>query len=437
MGRKRQRGELVVRMNGDLVGRLASEAGGRLRFAYDASWIESPSPTPISRSLPLSLEPYTDERVAWFFDNLLPDGEAIRRRLQATVGAASTRPFDLLASVGRDCVGAIQLLPDDAPVDVRRVDASPLDEHEIAEIIRALSTTPLGLRDDDDFRMSVAGAHQKTGLLKHDGAWRRPSGATPTSHLLKPRIGPLPGGPDLSDSVENEWLSLRLAEALGLEVAAAEIERFEDVRVLVVERFDRRWSRDGRWLIRLPQEDLCQALGVPPERKYEADGGPGIAAVMRALLGSTHPSEDRASFLRACVVSWLLAAIDAHAKNYSVFLLPHGGLRLTPLYDVVSAFPMMARGQLAPRKIKLAMAALGKNKHYRWSEIHRSHWLSTADACGFSRAETERLLEDLAARIEPAIAEVDRALPIGFPATVAEPIFEGLRAMRARIEAPR
>lgn len=194
---------------------------------------------------------------------------------------------------------------------------------------------------------------------------------------------------------------------------------------------DRQWSRDGSWLIRLPQEDLCQALAVPSALKHESEGGPGIEAAMRLLLRAEQPLADRSTFMRANVVAWLMAGIDAHAKNYSVFLLPRGGLRLTPLYDVLSAYPVLARKQLPRTKIALAMGVTGKNKHYRWAEVRRRHWLSTADACGFPEREMEEILVDLAARIDPAIGDVETMLPRGFPASVSDPIFEGIRAMRA------
>ncbi|MCC7542424.1 MAG: type II toxin-antitoxin system HipA family toxin, partial [Deltaproteobacteria bacterium] len=387
--------------------------------------------TAISMSMPLGHAPYTDARVDTFLENLLPDAEPIRRRMQTTLGAESTRAFDLLAIAGRDCVGALQLLPDDMPIDVRRIDATPIDDHAIAAVLRDLAVTaPLGMRDLGDFRMSIAGAHEKTALLRGRDGWWLPRGATPTSHLLKPPIGPTRGGPDLSDSVENEWLSMRLARALGLPVANVEMASFEDVRVLVVERFDRRWSRDRSWLIRLPQEDVCQALGVSPALKYEADGGPGIARVMTLLLSSEIPAEDRVTFLRANVVMWLLAAIDAHAKNYSLHLLPGGSMRLAPLYDIVSAYPAMARRELHRSKIKLAMGVLSTSKHYRWADVRPRHWLSTAEACAFPRSEMERVLDETRARIERAIVEVERVLPRRFPPSVSDPIFEGLRAMR-------
>ena len=136
----------------------------------------------------------------------------------------------------------------------------------------------MGLGLDEDFRISVAGAQEKTALLWHEGRWLKPRGTTPTTHLLKTQMGTLPNGLDLSLSVENEYYCLKLMGAFGLPVNAAEIQTFGRTKALVVERFDRRWTRDKR-LLRLPQEDCCQALSVPPTRKYQSDGGPGIADI--------------------------------------------------------------------------------------------------------------------------------------------------------------
>jgi serine/threonine-protein kinase HipA len=189
------------------------------------------------------------------------------------------------------------------------------------------------LGEDEDFRISIAGAQEKTALLRWKNCWHKPSGTTATTHILKPQIGRLPNGIDLSCSVENEFFCLKLTAALGLPSAEVEIADFGGQRVLVVERFDRRWARDGR-LLRLPQEDCCQALSVPPSLKYEADGGPGIPAILNLLNGSDDPTADRHRVLKALVVFWLLGATDGHAKNFSIFLGPGGRFSATPLYDV-------------------------------------------------------------------------------------------------------
>ena len=422
-------------MNGRAVGKLVRAAGGAMSFQYHAEWAESPEGTPISLSMPLSADPYTGDVVYNYFDNLLPDNENIRQRMQATLGTDTAQPFDLLAAAGADCIGALQMFETADMPDVRRIEATPVSDAEIAQTLRDYRLQPLGMAPDrDDFRISIAGAQEKTALLWHGGRWNRPRGTTPTTHVFKLPIGVIEkGGIDLSRSVQNEWLCLKLAAAFGLDVPEARIESFEDVTVLVVERFDRHLSDDGTWLIRIPQEDACQALGFAPGMKYEGYGGPGIPHILELLLQSTRANEDRSAFFRACIVNWLLAATDGHAKNFSVFLQPGGRCRMTPVYDVMSIYPMLKAKQITLGTAKMAMAVTGKNRHYRWDGIHRRHWISTARACKFSENEAEAILEDCGSRIDDAIASVGAELPDGFPAQTADPIFTGLRKFRRRI----
>lgn len=434
MGRRRQARHLTVAMNGLVVGTLSRITNGNLRFHYADEWLDTATAPPISLSMPLSPDAYSGDRVWNFFDNLLPDSAGIRGRIQASLQAESTRPFDLLAAAGRDCVGALQLYEGDAPPDVRCVEADPVSGAAVAERLQDLRAHPLGMDASDEFRISLAGAQEKSALLWWQDAWCRPRGATPTSHILKLPIGAGVHGIDLHDNVENEWLCLRLARAFGLPVPNAEIRDFGGIRVLVVERFDRRWSRDGSWLIRLPQEDLCQALALPPVRKYQSDGGPGIANVLDLLLQSQRPAEDRGTFFKALVVYWLLAAIDGHAKNFSLALLEGGRCELTPLYDVLSAHPIVARGQFAVQELRMAMAVDGKNRHFRWSEIQRRHWLSTAQKARFSEQQAEAVLRETAARAPSAVAEAARELPSGFPSSVADPILNGVLETARRAE---
>jgi serine/threonine-protein kinase HipA len=429
--RRRLVRELTVAMNGRAVGVLRRPTSGVLAFQYDPGWLGDPGATPISLRLPLSPDPYTGAVVANYFDNLLPDNQEIRERMQRALDSESTRPFDLLARAGRDCVGALQLLESRDLPNVRRVEAKRVSDSEIARILRDHRAQPLGMSHDDEFRISIAGAQEKTAFLWHRGAWHRPRGATPTSHIFKLPIGVIEAhGIDLTNSVENEWLCLQLAARFGLPVPDAKLETFEDVRVLVIERFDRKWSPDKKWLMRLPQEDLCQAFGLPPGRKYEASGGPGIADVMELLLQSLRPQEDRRAFFKACVVYWLLAAIDGHAKNFSLMLQAGGRCMLAPFYDVLSAYPFASRGRIRSKDVKLAMAVAGKSRHYAWKDIQRRHWLTTAAKCRFPSAEAEAVLEECFDRIETAVDEVVESLPRGFPPKVADAVLTGLVAMR-------
>jgi len=200
-----------------------------------------------------------------------------------------------------------------------------------------------------------------------------------------------------------------------------------------VERFDRRWAEDRSWLIRLPQEDMCQALGVPPALKYESDGGPGSEEIMNILLGSAEGLRDRKMFMMLQVMFWLLAAIDGHAKNFSIFLLPGGSYRLTPAYDIISAYPLVATRQLELQSLKMAMAVKGKTSHYQWKSIGYRHWLSTAVRCRFSAEEMATVITEFLERMDDVIAAVSGQLPQSFPEGVSEAVFDGMRNARDRL----
>lgn len=434
MGRRSLTRALGIWANGVLVGRWTVGPGGESRFVYDDAWVGSPLGRPLSLSMPLVAgHAYVGDRVRNFFDNLLPDSEPIRRRLAARFGTPSSDPFDLLAAIGRDCVGAVQLLPDgELPGDVHAIEGTPLDEGDVERLLLGLAAPQrLGSpHADDELRISLAGAQEKTALLWHGHRWLRPHGATPTTHILKLPLG-LVGHrrADFSTSVENEWLCMNLLAAFGLPVATTAMLRFGDSKVLAVERFDRRPAPDGAWLMRLPQEDFCQVLGVPPHLKYESDGGPGLEAVGRILRGSTDPRRDLDTVLKAQLLFWLLAAPDGHAKNLSIRLLPQGRFELTPLYDVMSIWPVEGGGasQVALHKAKLAMALHGKRKHYAFKAVQRRHFNHTAARC-FLRTDAEDLIEEILAAVPQAVASVARRLPEGFPAQVADRIFAGLAA---------
>ena len=210
---------------------------------------------------------------------------------------------------------------------------------------------------------------------------------------------------------------------------------FGQQRVLVVERFDRQVSADGQHLLRLVQEDFCQATGTSPLLKYEADGGPGLPTLFTLLQRSTEAARDLRTLMASQVLFWMLRAPDGHAKNFSIHLLPGGRYRLTPLYDVMSAYPVMGDGpnQWSPRGLKLAMALVGRNRHYEAESIQRRHFNSTARRCGFAPS-AEPLLEELIAATPVVIAQVQRELPAGFSQKVADKVLGGLQAAARALE---
>jgi serine/threonine-protein kinase HipA len=425
MARRPRHLPLQVLQNGDLVGLLRHEASGATTFRYDASWLESERAFPISLSLPLREAAYSGVPVLAVFENLLPDSDVLRRLIATRVHAAGTDAYSLLTRVGRDCAGALQFLPEgEEPGPAGEVRGTPLDEEQIGTLLASLAAAPLGMSDQNAFRISIAGAQEKTALLRQDGEWLLPTGSTATTHILKPPIGRVGNGLDFSDSVENEYLCLRLIRALGLPAANVEIAEFAGRRALVVERFDRVWTGDGR-LLRLPQEDCCQALGVPPGQKYESDGGPGMQAILELLQGSDTPLADQRTFLKAQMVFWLLAATDGHAKNFSFFLRSGGGYRLTPLYDVLSTQPQVAARQIPRNQHKLAMTA-GDNRRSLIHQLQPRHFVQTARRAGIGAAIVRSIVEELAHSVKDAVETVIETLPAGFPMKLAESIRAGL-----------
>lgn len=419
---------LNILMNGILVGQLVKKSNGVLSFIYDPQWLNVPKSRPLSLSLPLIDRPYEGDIVYNFFDNLLPDNPQIRTRIQTQFQIATNQPFDLLASIGRDCVGAIQIIEGKIEKFKKQINAQPLTEKEIADILRNYQNYPLGMtNDNEDFRISIAGAQEKSAFLFYHNQWNKPIGATPTSHIFKLPIGYIQHQHlDLSDSCENEWLSTQIAKAFGLLVADCEILIFEDIKVLAIKRFDRKLSSDSQWLMRLPQEDMCQALGFSPHLKYQADGGPGIYQIMQLLLGSSTPAEDRDLFFRSQVLFWLLAAIDGHAKNFSIFIEPEGKYRLTPLYDIMSAHPLLAKKQVQAQKIKMAMSLKGKNNHYHWDKLLRRYFSETAKSANYSVERAESIVEEMLGKVELVIEQVSDILPKSFPRQIAKSIFDGM-----------
>jgi serine/threonine-protein kinase HipA len=435
---------LIVWMNGERVGEWTSLRTGTPVFRYDVSWTQSRSARALSLSLPITADrEVRGDAVEYYFDNLLPDSAAIRRRIRTRFQTRSTDAFDLLAAIGRDCVGAVQLLPpDEAPEGWDRVAADPLSEAGVEKTLREVTVNaPLGSEEQNEFRISLAGAQEKTALLRMGGRWYQPKGATPTTHILKLPLGVVGNFQgDFSDSVENEWLCGQLLREWGLPAAESEVARFGEQRTLVVTRFDRRWQgatreeaekrsfkpTPGVWIARLPQEDFCQALGLPPTRRYESEGGPSIQRALELLSGSEQPEHDRATFLLAQLSFWLLAAIDGHGKNFSIFHRRGGTYGLTQLYDVLSGWPVIGHGknELPLEKAKLAMAIRGRRPHYRLDEITGRHFRDLAGQAGIP--DLWNRMQAFVGAAPDALARLDAGLPKGFPERVFSRIRTGV-----------
>jgi len=428
MGRRKTHAPLNVFVNNRLAGRLLKAAAGAVAFQYDRTWLAWENGFPISLSLPLRDSAHTGAAAIAVFDNLLPDSPTVRRRVAERTGAQGSDSFSLLERIGRDCVGAMQFLPDDVAIDgLAPIEGEPIGEGEIERVLADLPRAPLGIDLEHKFRISVAGAQEKTALLFHAGQWLRPLGTTPTTHILKPQLGEVPtafGTMDMANSVENEHYCLKLMAGFGLPVAKTEIATFGARKVLVVERFDRRW-RNGMQLLRLPQEDCCQALGVPSTQKYQSHGGPAAADILKLLGGGDDPLDDQAAFLKSQIVFWLIGATDGHAKNFSIFLRPGGRYALTPLYNVLSTQPLFDAQPIPHSKFKLAMSA-GAGRKYRILDITGRHFVETAKEAGIGPTIIDRVLTEIVRDAATAPQSALAMMPDKFPAAIHDSIVTAL-----------
>jgi serine/threonine-protein kinase HipA len=437
---KRKVNALTIWMNAEFVGTWRIKSGvDELQYAEE--WLENPRGRPLSLSLPFTPgnQPIKGDIVSFYFDNLLPDSRDIRERLARRFSTTSTKVFDLLVELGRDCVGAIQLLPaGDTPQNIKQIQYKPLNEKEVAAILnKAVDSYPLGrLDEDDELRISLAGAQEKTALLWHNNQWCEPLGETPTTHIFKLPMG-LVGNmkADMEASVENEWLCSKIVAEFGIPIAHCDMGSFAGIKSLIVERFDRKLSSDGSWIIRLPQEDFCQATGLPSLLKYQSDGGLSIEDCMKLLASSENATLDKQHFFKAQIVFYLLAATDGHAKNFSITHLPDNKYKLTQLYDVLSIHPLIGNkaNQIAKQKVKMAMAIRGSKNYYQLQKIQYRHFIQQGKDVGFTEAEVIGLIDSVIRVLDTVIENVSTNLPEGFPTDISDKIFAGMKTQANKL----
>lgn len=386
---------LAIWLNDRKVALVQKEQHNRLRLQYTEEALEAYDPgTPLlSLAFPLTRDRYPNAVTRAFLDGLLPEGEP-RRAIAAGLDIPASDVFDLLAVLGKDCAGALVVQPDDQPPPTTATThtAEPLTPDELAQLIANLRSAPLGI--DRNVRLSLAGVQEKLLLTRlEDGAWGRPIDGTPSTHILKPEIEPI------GNTVENEVFCMRVAQHLGLPVAHVDTVVVDDRPVLVVERYDRRVDPDGN-VYRIHQEDLCQALKLPPERKYEQDGGPSFAAVARILTDYADPAAPQ-TLLRSLTLNVAIGNRDAHGKNYSLLHTDTGALGLAPLYDLLST-------RLYPLDDKLAMYVDDVQKADR---VTSDRIVNEADKWGMGRRGATRTVADVIERLPATITAAANESP--------------------------
>ncbi len=396
--------DLSVYLDGTLVGALTQTRQGSLGFAYDPAHLALSDPTPLSLSLPLRAGTHPNRVVRAFLEGLLPDNQAVRERWGATYGVSANNPFALLRQVGRDAAGAVQVLPaEEANADAaqRMGDIDWLSEAGFIALVRDLAEH----RSDWNpgryaSRWSLAGAQSKVALYRDatSGAWGVPRDSTPTTHIIKPAID------GLDDHHINEVLCQRTAAHLGLPAAASELVEIGDVRAIISSRYDRTRDAAGR-LHRLHQEDLCQALSVHPNQKYQADGGPGVGEIadLFTRLDVTDRQASAQRFFDAVAYNVLIGGTDAHAKNYSL-LLAGRRAQLAPLYDLASAVAYPS-----DRPLESSMKV---GDHRIMREISPGDWAKTGRRLGIGAVAATSRVFDLRESLPRALDASLESLPV-------------------------
>lgn len=367
------------------VGKLWLDEKRRFVFQYDTRWLESPEPIPLSLSLPLRSKPYEDDTSRHFFTNLLPEA-GIRQAVARKLGVSEQNDFALLWSLGGECAGAVSLLPEGQEPGVGN-EYVPLDEDKLHETIASLPKHPL-LAGDEGIRLSLAGAQNKLPVYIKDDVIHLPKSGSPSSHIIKPPIR------DLEGTVENEAFCMTLAKRMGLPVPHVSIRKGDDT-LFVIERYDRSADTDGN-LVRLHQEDFCQALGVPPDQKYEAEGGPSLKTCFGLLKRSITPAVDIKVLLNWLAFNLLIGNADAHAKNLAL-IFTETGPKLAPFYDLLCT---AIYDRLAD---KMAMKIGGENRP-DWIQIR--HWERFSQETGIKSKLVLSVLGGMAEAIVPASEEV-------------------------------
>jgi serine/threonine-protein kinase HipA len=405
--------QLAIWLYGGQVAVVERERKGRLRLSYTDDALSSyEGGTPLlSLALPLTRDRYPNGVTRAFLDGLLPEGEP-RRAIAADLDLPASDVFGLLAALGKDCAGALVIQPQDdpsPPVPTTRT-AEPLSDDDLAELVANLRSAPLGV--GRTVRLSLAGVQEKLLLARMpDGAWGRPVDGTPSTHILKPEIE------RFANTVENEAFCMRVAKHLGLSVANVETMLVDGRPVLVVERFDRIVDSEGT-VHRVHQEDFCQALGLPPDRKYEQDAGPTLAHLARILQDVAEPSASE-SLLRALTLNVALGNCDAHGKNFSLLHTESGVLRLAPLYDLLST-------KLYPLDDKLAMYVDSVQKADR---VTADRIVNEATGWGLREGRVEEIVSDCLDRMPAAVSAAADEID-GLPAELMDLVVRRVDQLR-------
>lgn len=411
--------ELLAVIEGQVIGRLTADRSGRVSFEYENEWLEAKSAHSLSVSMPLAKIVYSQRTVLPYLWNLLPENPNVLHRWGQQYHVSAANPFKLLTYVGADVPGAAQFVPPEKLSDVQsnRLSIDWISDDELAERLRQLRDDVAAVRRPGDIgKMSLPGAQAKTAFYWDDKKkrWGVPGGRTPTTHIIKPCI------PGFGGLVENEHLCQDIAARLGMPAARSYVLQLDE-SYIVVERYDRLPPTSGSSVVRrVHQEDMCQALGLLPGRKYQEEGGPGIAAIVSLIRRvSSEPGIDADRFVRANMLNWLIGGTDAHAKNYSLLVAAADEVRLAPLYDISSQLPYP---DLVAQRVSMKIG-----DHYDIARVSIADWRKLAAACAMEEEHVLELLADVARALPDHItASRDQAIKDGLNKSIVAPFAKQL-----------
>lgn len=364
--------QLSVRLLGKPIGILNQNDAGTIEFQYDKKAEKA-----LSMSLPLQSHVFSTHLCKPYFEGLLPESDFVRSLIGKKYGISPYNIFSLLESIGHDCAGAVSFHQLDETIALKNayvLDGRELNREELKQLISGLPTRPL-FTDVDGLRLSLAGVQDKAALCYKNGSFMIPHGLCPTTHILKTPI------PDIEGSILNEYACLKIAKNIGLSVPQVDIFNFDGIEFLLIERYDRHES-NGK-IMRLHQEDFCQALGILPGNKYESEGGPSALKCFNLVENSYVAGKDKLNFLTYFAFNILIGNKDAHGKNYSFLYGLDQNPSLSPLYDVLCTdiYPSLSK--------KMAMKIGGK---YLLADVYDRHWNIFSDNLGISLLQLTKLI---------------------------------------------
>lgn len=379
--------KLTVFLNKDQIGVLSQDRSGLLEFSYDFAWLNRRGAVPLSRMLPLQVAPFKGNDARVFFAGILPD-EGVRHQIAAVLGISERNDFAMLEQIGGECAGAVSLLPMGKVPTAETGAMRPLNKQELIRIVKLLPQRPL-LAGEDGVRLSLAGSQTKLPIIKQDRSFALPLRNTPSTHIIKPEPERFPG------LAANELFCMNLAKKIGLNVPLVSWYQADKTPCLIVERYDRLINSNGV-VERLHQEDFCQALGFPPERKYQQEGGPLLRDCFALLRDwSTLPAIDIRDFLAGLIFNILIGNADAHGKNYSLLYF-NGERRLAPLYDMVCTIAWPELSTVPAMKI-------GKSTSI--NQITTDHWQKMAVECRIGWPMLRDKIKELCKRISVVLEQ--------------------------------